>query len=354
GIPFCEAQSMITASRDLYNLERLMPGQTYCLSTDTEGKLCSFQYRISKQERLTVLGKNQQYAARMVTIPTEQKTSVVSGQIRNSLFDAVGKAGEDTQLALMLADLFGWEIDFLRDVRRGDTFRVIVEKHYLPEGFHRYGRILAAEMMIDGTRHRALYYKLSPEREGYYHEDGSSVRRQFLKAPLAVTRVTSKFTHRRYHPILKRYRPHYGVDYGAPVGTPVRTVGDGRIVRCTRKRAEGKMVVIQHPNGYRTSYLHLSKFAKGIKPNKKVYQGQVIGYVGSTGLSTGPHLDFRIYKNGKPINPLTLRLPPAEALPAETINDFTKQAALLLELLDKAEVGKPILITCKLPRFDVY
>jgi murein DD-endopeptidase MepM/ murein hydrolase activator NlpD len=268
-------------------------------------------------------------------------TVTVTGEVRDSLFRAVSDAGEDPELAMRLAEIFSWDIDFYTDTRRGDTFRVLIEKKTYLDGEHAgYGRILAAEYDNAGHPYQAILFHDADGSAAYYSPDGNSLQKAFLRSPLKFAApVTSHFSASRFHPVLKSYRPHLGVDYAAPTGTPVQAIGDGRVIFAGRKGGDGDMVEIQHPNGYQTMYLHLSAIL--VEVGQHVEAGGRIGLVGSTGLATGPHLDFRIIDHGVFKNFETLRqnLPPAEPVARGELaafnvvrnRDFAQLGAMTLE-----------------------
>jgi murein DD-endopeptidase MepM/ murein hydrolase activator NlpD len=228
----------------------------------------------------------------------------VIGEIHSSLFEDMDAAGEQDPLAIVFAEILAWEIDFYKDVQEGDRFKVVVEKIYKGDLFIQYGRIHAVEYQRGEKIIRGIQYK-----GGYYSEQGISLKKAFLKAPLRFNRISSKFNRTRKHPILGGVRPHFGVDYAAPLGTPIWAVADGTVILCCRNGGYGKQVILRHPNGYKTYYGHLSRYGRGIKKGVKVRQKQIIGYVGSTGLSTGPHLDYRLVKNGQFRNPIKVTFP---------------------------------------------
>ncbi|MCP4722919.1 MAG: peptidoglycan DD-metalloendopeptidase family protein, partial [Desulfobacteraceae bacterium] len=250
------------------------------------------------------------FSINQMPIDYDVNLEVVSSTITSSLFEAVRKSGEGCELAWKLSDIFAWDIDFIRDIRPNDQFQVLVEKRYQNGKLAGYGEIQAAFFTNGGTVFKAFLHKDSGV-SGYYDEKGNSLQKAFLKAPLAFSRISSKFTHKRMHPILKEYRSHPAVDYAAPMGTPIKTVGDGVITGIGYSKTMGNHVIIHHPNGYITRYYHMSKFARGMKKNKKVLQGGVIGHVGMTGYATGPHLCFRMEKNGTLVDPLTHKSPSA-------------------------------------------
>jgi murein DD-endopeptidase MepM/ murein hydrolase activator NlpD len=223
----------------------------------------------------------------------------VVGEIRSSLFEAMEAAGERDPLTIGFAEILAWEIDFYKDVREGDRFKVVVEKIYKGDQFIQYGTIHAVEYQRGEKMIRGIQYK-----EGYYNEKGISLKKAFLKVPLRFNRISSKFSRARLHPILGGLRPHFGVDYAAPPGTPIWAVADGTVTSCGWNNGFGNQVILRHMNGYVTYYSHLSGFGPGIRKGVKVRQKQIIGQVGSTGLSTGPHLDYRLAKDGRFKNPL--------------------------------------------------
>lgn len=242
--------------------------------------------------------------------PIEYKTIFASakGTIKNSLYEDAVSSGVDPDVIMNLSDIFAWEIDFTSEVREGDTFKVLYEKRYLEDRFVKNGRILAAQFENNGKLYHAIYFKSKDGKDGYYDLNGNALSRQFLKSPLNFRRISSYFSRSRFHPILRTYRPHHGIDYSAPMGTPIVTTGGGRIEFIGWKSGYGKVIVIKHNNTYKTMYGHLNSFAKGIKTGGVVKQGQVIGYVGSTGLSTGPHLHYEVRKSGTFINPLKMNI----------------------------------------------
>jgi murein DD-endopeptidase MepM/ murein hydrolase activator NlpD len=243
--------------------------------------------------------------------------------------------GEKDQLALDLAEIFGSDIDFHTDIQKGDSFRVLIERKYLDDQFSKNGLILAASFTNEGKEFIGIRYEDEHGKPAYYAPDGKALKKSFLKSPLKFGRITSKFTHARFHPVLKIVRPHLGVDYAAPIGTPVQSVAAGVVTGAGYGGGGGKMVTVRHDNGYLTKYLHLSRMA--IKSGARVDQGDVIGYVGSTGLSTGPHLDFRIFKNNKAVNPLKVISPPGLPISRARFDDF---AALRDKRIDELRLTK--------------
>jgi murein DD-endopeptidase MepM/ murein hydrolase activator NlpD len=249
--------------------------------------------------------------------------AVVSGRLEDSLFNAVEEAGGSAEVAMRMAQIFGYDLDFYTDPRRGDTFHVVVEKKKYDHGETAgYGKILAAEYLNGSRKYQALLFHDPQGRPAYYTADGKSLQKAFLRSPLKFgAPVTSHFSKARFHPILKTYRPHLGTDYGAPTGTPVQTIGSGRVVFAGRKGGDGNMVHLAHNNGYETYYLHLSRIF--VRAGERVEIGKTIGLVGMTGLATGPHLDFRIAQKGQFRNFETLGLPPSDPVNKRDWTEFT-------------------------------
>jgi murein DD-endopeptidase MepM/ murein hydrolase activator NlpD len=274
------------------------------------------------------------------TIPSETKTVGVTGEIQGSLFNAVTDAGEKPELAMRLAEIFGWDLDFYTDPRPGDTFRVVVEKRMLANGeLSSYGRILMAEYNNGNHPYRAVLFHGPGGVPAYYTPDGKSMKKAFLHSPLKFAAViTSHFSEHRFHPILKEYRPHLGIDYAAPSGTPVQTIGDGRVIFAGMKGGAGNLIEVQHSNGYTTYYMHLSRVL--VHSGQRVEQGQRIGLVGMTGLATGPHLDFRIQRGKDFLNFERLPLPPSDPVVKRDWSEFAAvrdQALALMPALPSPE-----------------
>lgn len=324
-------------SEKIYPLNRLIVGQPYVLYL-RDNRLVSFEYEINDLEKIKVDVTNGDFDIKKLPIIYDIKPTFVEGTIDSSLFEAVEKSGEKDILAIKMADIFAWDIDFIRDIRSGDSFKIIVEKRYREGEFKGYGKILAAQFINQGITYNAFLYTTKSGRTDYFNENGIPLRKAFLKAPLKFTRISSRFTYHRYHPILKKVRPHLGIDYAAPTGTPIKTVGDGVVIKKAYDRAAGRYIKIRHPNGYETIYNHMSRFAKGIYVGKKVRQGEVIGYVGSSGYATGPHLDFRVKYYGKYINPLKIKSTPLKPLPKEELALFKEKISPYILALKKNDV----------------
>jgi murein DD-endopeptidase MepM/ murein hydrolase activator NlpD len=312
GIDSASAAQIAASARSVFDLRRVRAGNELKVGRSLLGELRAIRYRIDTDRVLVISPKGDEFHSEIRTIPWQTEVVGVSGKIQDSLFDAVTEAGEKPELAMRLADIFGWDMDFYTDPRTGDTFRVVVEKKILANGeFGGYGGILAAEYDNDGHAYRAVLFHDPAGNPAYYTPDGKSMKKAFLHSPLKfAARITSHFSLHRYHPILKIYRPHLGTDYAAPIGTPVQSVGDGRVVFAGRKGEDGNLIEVQHANGYTTYYMHLSRILA--HNGEHVQQGDRIGLVGMTGLATGPHLDFRIRRHGQFVNFERLPLPPSQ------------------------------------------
>jgi len=332
---------LVRQSKNIFSFSKLCIGQPYRIFL-IDGQFNSFLYNIDRDEQLLIQQDGNQFKISRIPI-YDVRTEVINGTITSSLFDAVAKIGEEAELAINLADIFAWDIDFMLDIRKGDSFRAVVEKRFLKGHPVGYGRILAAEFINQGKSYRAILFGDGSGNTNYYDPEGRNLRKGFLKAPLDFTRISSGFTMRRYHPITKTWKAHPAIDYVAPTGTPIKTVGEGTVKRIGRTRGNGNFIEILHSNGYSTLYLHMSKFAKGITKGKRVTPGQIIGYVGATGLATGPHLCFRMRKNGKPVNPNKVKMPKAPAVPSENMAEFRTLAAPLLAQLRSGDILQAML-----------
>ncbi|MEW6601952.1 MAG: peptidoglycan DD-metalloendopeptidase family protein [Nitrospirota bacterium] len=308
------------ASAGIHRLREVRPGQPYKIVLDDNG-LRSFDYWIDDDSILSINREEGGFCAARKTIDYEKRLQHLGGVIADNLVASMGQGRDNLMLALQLSDIFAWDIDFTSDLRNGDTFKIVVEGLYLDGEFRKYGNILSAEFSNDGESCRAYRFEHNGKID-YYDDEGKSLRRAFLKAPLSFRRISSGFSLGRSHPVLKIYRPHHGLDYAAPAGTPVSAIGDGAVVFAGKKGQYGNLVIIRHPNGYKTYYGHLSRFGSGIKSRIKVKQGQAIGYVGSTGLATGPHLHYEIRVNNRPVNPVAVKTLKGSAIPKKLMAEF--------------------------------
>ncbi len=323
-------------SKKVFPLTRICAGQPYQICT-SDDKFESFIYEIDQDEQLIIRREDEQLLVERMPIEYEIRTEVVRGFVESSLFEAVSKAGETSELATALADIFAWDIDFVRDLRTGDTFSALVEKRFREGQPAGYSRVLAAEFRNNGVLYRAFAYQDGDRAVSYYDVTGRSVRKAFLKAPLSFSRISSGFSFKRFHPITKTWKSHPAIDYAAATGTPIKTVGDGTITRIGYTKGNGNFIEMRHNGTYKTIYLHMSKFASGMKKGKRVSQGQVIGYVGSTGLATGPHLCFRMYRNGSPVNPYKVKAPAAKPVSKENMAEFKQLTRFLVAQLEGRE-----------------
>lgn len=296
----------------IFDERKIRPGEACALLCDKDSTARYFVYEISPKSYVTFDIANGFSAARFEK-PTEWKTTEVAGRVNSSLWVAMQESNTSPQLAVLMSHIFGWSIDFF-GIQKGDEFRLIYSQEHVEETPLNNYRIEAASFCASGNTVYAIPF-VQENEELFYNIDGNSLEGAFLKAPLDFYRISSKFSNSRYHPVLKRYRAHHGVDYAAPKGTPVYAIGSGKVIKKGwDSKGGGNYIKIRHNSTYTTSYMHLSGFAKGLKEGDFVKQKQVIGYVGSTGLSTGPHLDFRVYENGKPINPLTIKSQPKKPI----------------------------------------
>ena len=323
GLSAEDAANACAAAQRAFNLRQVRAGNTLTVNRSAEGALREIDYKIDPDRMLQIVPADRGFSAAVTAIPSKTEVVTVTGEIGDSLFNAVEQAGESPELTLQMAQIFGYDLDFYTDPRKGDTFRVVLEKKKYANGQTAgYGKILAAEYDNGGKKYQALLFHDEFGHAGYYTADGKSLQKTFLRSPLKFAApVTSHFSKARFHPILKIFRPHMGTDYGAPVGTPVQTIGSGRVVFAGRKGGEGNMVQIAHSDGYETMYLHLSRMY--VHNGEHVEIGKTIGLVGSTGLSTGPHLDFRILQRGQYKNFEKLGLPPSDPINKKYLPEFT-------------------------------
>lgn len=326
GLDGATVYRMVEAAQPVFSLRQIRPGHRVALGRSGAGVLRFVRYQIDSEHILWIVPREKDFQAHVETITTTTEVAGVSGQVNGSLWQAVLDAGETPELAMRLAAIFGFDLDFYSDTRPGDTFRLALEKKRFSNGATAgYGRILAAEYVNGGKAYRAVLFHDASGQAAYYKDDGASLQKAFLRSPLKYAApITSHFSQHRFHPILKIYRAHLGTDYGAPVGTPVQTIGSGRVVYAGRKGGDGILVKVQHANGYQTYYLHLSRALVGV--GQHVEQGQLIGRVGATGLATGPHLDFRISLKGRFENfeKLRLQLPPANPVSKKDWPEFAQ------------------------------
>ncbi len=338
GLTNAEAANASTAAQQAFNLRQIRAGNTITVGRSIEGELREIDYKIDGDRVLTIVPHDGVFSASIKAIPSTVEIDAVSGEIEDSLFNAVQQSGESPELTMRLAQIFGYDLDFYTDPRRGDTFRVVLEKKKYANGqTAAYGKILAAEYDNGGKKYQALLFHDPAGQPAYYTADGKSLQKEFLRSPLKFAApVTSHFSKARFHPILKIYRAHLGTDYGAPIGTPVQSIGSGKVKFAGRKGGEGNMVDIVHSNGYETMYLHLARMY--VRVGEHVEIGKIIGVVGSTGLSTGPHLDFRILQKGQYKNFEKLGLPPSDPVGKKNWPEFAVLRERWLPVLKNPEL----------------
>jgi murein DD-endopeptidase MepM/ murein hydrolase activator NlpD len=328
---------LVQAARPIHDLARLSIGQPFRLTLGPDGVISAFTYGIDELRTLKVKRNGTSLEAALETRSYETRVETVNGTITSSLFGAVSDAGEEDLLAVDLAAIFEWDVDFNTELQKGDSFRLAVEKQYLEGAFSRYGSILAAELLRGDRVLRAVRFASDKGAE-YFTPEGLPLRKTFLRSPLKFTRISSGFSRARFHPVLKTTRPHLGVDYAAPTGTPVRAAADGSVVLSGWSGGYGKTVRIRHGRGLETLYGHLSRI--DVKRGQYVQQGALIGAVGATGLATGPHLDYRTLRDGVYVNPLTIQPPPAEPVPAALRAAFEEARDRQMALLPAARTAE--------------
>jgi hypothetical protein len=326
----------------MFDLRGSKPGDSFKVFMSPGDTIMAFEYLTSDWKRYRLDRNGNDFVATVHEIGLDRKIERVDGVIESSLWDALLPVLPDMEIFSDLTDIFGWEIDFLTEPRLGDKFSLIFEVFEKDNEFVRPGKILAAEYVLEGTPHRAFYFQDASGHGDYYDEKGYSLRKSFLKSPLNYRRISSRFSMSRLHPIKKINRPHLGVDYAADSGTPVVAAGDGHIVFRGWESGFGNYIEIKHVSDMVTCYGHLKAFARGLANGEHVNQGQVIGYVGSTGMSTGPHLDYRVKKNGRFVDPLKMIVPAALPVKDDAKADFIKVVDEYLPQLEKAPAVTPI------------
>ena len=314
-------------------LKSIHPGHRFEFERDDDGNLVFLKYSLGPLDTVEFRRVGDRFEGRNVPITPDVVTAYAQATIESSLFLACQRAGLDDKFATRLAEIFQWDIDFILDVRTGDEFHVLYEELHVNGKRVKRGDILAAEFVNQGDSYQAVRYERGGTRS-HYAPDGANMRKAFLRAPLAFDRVSSHFNLRRVHPLWKSSMPHRGIDYAAPTGTPVRAAGDGVVTIASRTKPNGNYIVLKHGERYQTKYLHLSKFARGMRKGRRVAQGDTIGYVGATGWATGPHLHYEFLDRGVHKNPRTVALPKAEAIDAGELPTFRAATEPLLAQLE--------------------
>ena len=315
------------------NLRRLRPGDTIDIAWSPADEATSVSWQESPWLGYAAVAGEGGWEGKVLETTPDIRVTTVHGRVERSLFHAIEEAGEQPQLVIALVNIFEWDFDFTADTRAGDRFRLAVEKRYAGDTFVSYGRVLAAQYQSERRLLTGIAFAVGT-RFAHYDADGRSLRKMFLKSPLEFTRITSGFTYARPHPILGGRRPHLAIDYAAPTGTPIRAVADGVVVKAGWDGGYGRIVRIRHRAGYETLYAHLSRLGRGVRPGVRVRQRQVVGHVGTTGVSTGPHLHYEVIKGGRRVNPLGEKFIPGEPIPTAQRTQFQRHAASLIERLE--------------------
>lgn len=346
-----EAEMLLGALREHRDPRQLRPGlQIAYRKSVVDGSVRGMDLRLDADRTLNVERRDGRWTEGVEEVPVRADTVVLAGRVESSLYDAiVGAAGvervsvEEREEAVdLLADrIFAWQVDFHRDLQPGDRFRILFERLARPDGTARSSQVVGVRLSVGGREHEAFRFRAADGTDDFYDARGESLRRAFLRAPLDFRRISSAFSENRFHPVLKRGRPHHGIDYAASSGTPVRAVGDGVVVQAGRDGGYGNVVTLRHKRGYSSRYAHLRGFAKSIRSGARVRQGDVIGYVGSTGLSTGPHLHYEFRENGTPINPNIIRSITGDPVPAGQRARFRAEIGAQIAAMQRS--GSPVL-----------
>jgi len=330
GLTPSDVYRFVSSQPEAKALTKLRPGEFIELQIDPDNALQALRYQPNQLETHQFNRTDDGFAFEKITQVPDIRMVYRTATIDSSLFLAGSKAGLEDGVIMEIANIFGWDIDFVLDIREGDDFKVLYEEKYLQDDDLGYGNIMAAEFTNRGKTYRAVRYTDESGDSQYFTPDGQSMRKEFLRTPVDFARISSHFNLSRKHPVLNTIRAHKGTDYAAPTGTPIRAVGDGKVIFAGRSGGYGNVVKIQHGQTYQTRYAHMSKFQKGVRSGSTVKQGQIIGYVGSTGLATGPHLHYEFYVNGAVRNPVTVKLPKARSVPDKEMLRFAQQTQPLL------------------------
>jgi len=336
GVPAADAHGVAVALKKAgADLRRIKPGEGLEITWNPTDQPTAVTWQESPWRSYAAVAEEDGWTVKLLETTPDVRVEAVQGGVERSLFEAVDVAGEGPALVLALVGIFESDFDFTADTRHGDRFRLLVEKRFAGDAFVSYGRVLAAQYESGRRRLTGVGFARSGDKFGFYDLGGRSMRKSFLKSPLEFTRITSGFTYARPHPILGGVRPHLAIDYGAPVGTPVRAVADGVVRSAGWNGGNGIQVHLRHRSGYETVYNHLSRVGAGIRAGVRVTQRQVIGYVGATWLATGPHLDYRVAKNGVFVNPMSEKFIPGEPIPAAEKAEFSQYTKSLLARLEE-------------------
>ena len=341
-IPYPTIDKIVKKSKNVFDVRQIVPGKKYTIFTAKNDPKKKAQYFVYEKDAINyiVINLNDTVLVQSGKNSVEVIKKTVSGTINSSLYLSLKDKGASPLLTYELADIFAWQIDFHR-IQKGDAYKVVYEEKYVNGRPIGIGKIEAASFTHFNSEYYAFYFDQDGVGE-YFDEEAGSLRKAFLKAPVKFSRISSKYSPKRFHPVQKRYKAHLGTDYAAPTGTPIFAVGDGQILEATRKRYNGKYVKLRHNSTYTTQYLHMSKIAKGMKPGKKVRQGQIIGYVGSTGLATGPHVCFRFWKNGRQVDHLREKFPPSKPVDKKHMDRYKIHLKKMMKTLDEIDSNESI------------
>lgn len=335
GLPTSVLHDVLSSSKEAKQLSRVQNGQQFEFKLSPEGDLQSLRCKLGALQSIEVSKTDKGFTSKYEQAKPETRSAYARGVIDSSLFLAAKRAGLSHGMTVALSDIFAYDIDFAQDLRDGDEFEVIYEEKVLDGKPIGTGNILAARFTNRGKTFTAVRYTSKQGTVSYFTADGRSMRKAFIRTPVDFARISSRFTNGRLHPILNKIRAHKGVDYAAPRGTPIKAAGDGRVELAGRKGGYGNTVIIQHGNRYQTLYAHMQGFAKGIRAGSNVRQGQVIGYIGTTGLSTGPHLHYEFQINGTHVDPLSQKLPMTDALAGAEKQRFLQASRPLMAKMDQ-------------------
>ena len=339
GFEPVDGHELTTALAEHVDLRKLRPEDSYAAVIDASAEVSEFRLTLAGRGRVAARRGDRGWDGSWRPFTRSRRVRQVAGELRGSLEGSIQRAGGSPRVAYEMAEVLQWDLDFNRDLRLEDRFEIVYEEVFLDGTFESVGEILALRYDNAGRLHEAYRFGDPP---GYYDGEGRPLRKLFLRSPLRYSRVTSRFSQRRFHPVLKRYRPHYVVDYGAPTGTPVRVTGSGTVVFAGWDGGGGRTVKVRHPNGFLTAYLHLSRFAAGIRSGRRVAQGDTIGHVGSTGLASGSHLDYRVQRNGRWVNPLAMKVEPAPPIPDDQLAGFSARRDRLRRALIDGVLEPPL------------
>jgi murein DD-endopeptidase MepM/ murein hydrolase activator NlpD len=347
-IPYIKIDQLVKESKDIFDVRKICAGKKYCVLTDKEDTTHQAKYFIYEKNPVeyVIFDLNDSMRVEACQREITTKTKRASGVIKSSLYQTLIDQELPVELAMDLADLYAWTIDFYR-IQPGDEFQVVYKEKSVEETVVGLGEITAANFVHNGEPFYAFRFGEISSYD-YYDENGQSMRKAFLKAPVKFSRISSRYSLRRFHPVQKRYKSHLGTDYAAPHGTPIMATGDGEIVDARYKKYNGNYVKVKHNATYTTQYLHMSKIASGVKPGKMVRQGDVIGYVGSTGLATGPHVCYRFWKNGKQVDPFRQKFPASKPIPVDDVDAFEVFKTEYKAILDSLSTKKAVQLDAEL------